>query len=193
MKRKSLRWFVIALFATTLLLAACQSSQPVEAPDEVEPPAAPTKTDVATDEPAPPATEVMGEPEPAAATIALAEVDDLGQVLVDGRGHTLYIFLNDEAGKSNCYGGCASNWPPLVVDGEVVAGDGLDAALIGTTTRDDGTLQVTYNGRPLYYFAGDSAPGDANGHGVGDVWFAISPAGETVSAALAEEDRDSDY
>lgn len=187
MRQKYYGWFVFALIAATLTLAACSSSEPAEGAGEAEQPEATTEPV----EPAP--TEVVEELEPAAATIALAEVGELGQVLVDGEGFTLYIFLNDEPGTSNCSGGCAGTWPPLLVEGEVVAGDGLDAGLIGTTTRDDGSTQVMYNGWPLYKYAGDSSPGDANGQGVGDVWFVASPAGEAMGAALAEEDRDSDY
>jgi predicted lipoprotein with Yx(FWY)xxD motif len=64
--------------------------------------------------------------------------------------------------------------------GAPAAGEGVDAALLGTITRDDGAMQVTYNGWPLYYFADDTAPGDANGQGLGDVWFLVSPTGEAI-------------
>uniref|UniRef100_A0A540VG41 Lipoprotein n=2 Tax=Litorilinea aerophila TaxID=1204385 RepID=A0A540VG41_9CHLR len=99
---------------------------------------------------------------------------------MDGAGMTLYLFLRDEPNVSNCYDACASRWPPLLVDGEPVAGEGVDPALLGITERTDGTLQVTYNGWPLYYFARDERPGDTLGQGVGDVWYVISPTGEVV-------------
>lgn len=108
----------------------------------------------------------------------LVAASDLGEILVDSDGDTLYLFTPDEQGDSSCYDQCETNWPPLV--GEVAAGEGLDPALLGSTTRTDGSVQVTYNGWPLYYFAGDSAPGDANGQGINNVWFVVSPAGEAI-------------
>ncbi len=115
-----------------------------------------------------------------AATVMVASHEQLGAFLVDARGMTLYIFLNDTPNTSNCYGACAQNWPPLLVEGAPVAGEGVDASLLGTAQRKDGTIQVTYNGWPLYYFARDEKPGDTNGQGVGEVWFVISPQGEKV-------------
>ena len=93
---------------------------------------------------------------------------------------TLYLFTNDSEGTSNCEGGCAASWPPLLTDGEPEAGDGVDATLLGTTERTDGTTQVTYNGLPLYFFASDQSAGDTSGQGVGDVWYVVSPEGEAV-------------
>ena len=101
-----------------------------------------------------------------------------GEHLVDAEGNTLYLFLPDEQGDSTCYDGCASNWPPLA--GPIDAADGVDADLISTAARDDGTEQVTYNGWPLYYYAADSEPGDTNGQGVSDVWFVVDAAGEPI-------------
>jgi predicted lipoprotein with Yx(FWY)xxD motif/plastocyanin len=102
--------------------------------------------------------------------------------LVDAKGMTLYLFLNDTPNTSNCYDACAQNWPPLLVTGSPVAGDGLDGAKLGTTARTDGTTQVTYNGWPLYYFAADKLAGDTNGQDVKQVWYVISPAGDKVVA-----------
>ncbi|MBT8200329.1 MAG: hypothetical protein KJO36_07420 [Acidimicrobiia bacterium] len=102
----------------------------------------------------------------------------LGDVLADGDGNVLYLFLPDAQGPSVCNGDCAAAWPPLPVG--PIAGSGVDAGLMGTATRDDGTEQVTYNGWPLYYFQNDSAPGDTNGQGINDVWFVVSPDGEGV-------------
>ena len=97
---------------------------------------------------------------------------DHGAILVDADGMTLYVFTNDEDGQSSCYGGCAENWPPYVVDGTPTAADDVTGQA-GTTERDDGDLQVTYDGQPLYYWQGDGGPGDATGHGVNDVWFVV--------------------
>lgn len=108
-----------------------------------------------------------------------AEDSSLGTILVDAKGNTLYLFMPDTDGASTCYDDCAASWPALIAKGELKAGgDGLDESLLGTTKRDDGKMQVTYNGHPLYHFAGDAAAGDTNGQGIGDVWFVVSPAGD---------------
>ncbi len=112
--------------------------------------------------------------------INVGEKAGLGTFLTDAKGMTLYIFLNDEPGKSNCYNGCAQNWPPLLTEDAPVAGESVDASLLGTTERTDGSTQVTYNGYPLYYWVHDAVPGDTNGQGVKDVWFVISPTGEII-------------
>ncbi len=109
-------------------------------------------------------------------TVGLGGNDELGQFLVGPDGMTLYGFANDEPGVSNCYDQCAVNWPPLLVD----LADQLSTlpGLVGefdTTTRTDGTLQVTYDGWPLYYWVNDEAIGDSTGHGVNDVWFVLKP------------------
>lgn len=103
---------------------------------------------------------------------------DLGTILVDDAGRTLYLFTPDAQGESTCYDACADNWPAL--SGEVAAGDGVDASLLGTTERTDGTTQVTYNGWPLYHFGGDAAAGDVNGQGLNDVWWVVDPAGNAI-------------
>lgn len=104
----------------------------------------------------------------------------LGDVLVDADGMTLYLFTNDSDGQSACYDDCAVAWPPLTVDAEPVAGEAVDAGLLGTTERDDGSIQVTYDGSPLYTWASDNDPGDVSGQGVNDVWFVLTPDGEAI-------------
>ena len=104
-------------------------------------------------------------------TLEWRDHPDLGQILTDGAGLTLYIFTNDEGSQSTCYGDCAVNWPPLLEASPTAAAD--VAGELGTTTRDGGGVQVTYDGQPLYYFQNDAAPGDANGQGVGGIWFVI--------------------
>jgi predicted lipoprotein with Yx(FWY)xxD motif len=111
----------------------------------------------------------------------------LGPILVGPDGMTLYMFVNDGPGESACYESCANAWPPLLVEGEPVAGEGIDPALLGTTERTDGSLQLTYNGMPLYAYAQDSAPGDTNGQGANGAWYVVNPAGEAVTAAPGEE------
>jgi predicted lipoprotein with Yx(FWY)xxD motif len=112
--------------------------------------------------------------------IVAMKVNKLGTVLTDRGGMTLYRFDKDTAKppKSNCEGDCLKQWPPLLIqDGAQFELNGVDSALVGTVTRSDGTKQVTVNGWPQYYFAGDKAPCDANGQGVGGVWFATNPTG----------------
>jgi predicted lipoprotein with Yx(FWY)xxD motif len=117
--------------------------------------------------------------EPAAATVAV-EDSDLGQIVVDAEGQTLYVFLVDESAESTCYDDCEANWPPLTVEGDPVAGEGVDGSLLGTTERKDGTTQVTLDGHPLYHFAADETPDDMNGQGVGEVWYVVSPEGAAI-------------
>ena len=116
--------------------------------------------------------------EAAEATVAV-EDSELGEIVVDAEGTTLYVFLADEGAESTCYEGCVENWPPLTVEGEPVAGEGIDASL-GTSERTDGSAQVTLDGHPLYYFAGDETADDLNGQGVGEVWYVVSPSGEAI-------------
>ena len=114
--------------------------------------------------------------------IAVAKHPELETILVDGKGFTLYLFTQDTADASNCTGGCARTWPPLLASQDDVqsAGEGVSSELVGSITRDDGSTQVTYNGHPLYNFSGDRNPGDSRGQGVGGVWFGISPSGDPI-------------
>jgi predicted lipoprotein with Yx(FWY)xxD motif len=107
---------------------------------------------------------------------------DLGKVLTAADGKTVYMFMPDAQGDPTCTADCAKAWPPLTVaDGaSVTGGEGVDASLLGTATHSEAGTQVTYNGWPLYYFAGDSAPGDTNGQGQGGVWYALDPAGNPI-------------
>lgn len=104
--------------------------------------------------------------------LAVAENEEFGEILIGSNGMTLYTFANDEAGVSNCVDACAANWPPLIVaaDQEIVVAAGVSGD-VGTIERADGSLQVTYNGAPLYYWINDVIPGDTTGHMVRDVWF----------------------
>ena len=107
----------------------------------------------------------------------------LGRILVDARGHTLYLFGKDKNGKSACSGACAVAWPPLIASGKPRAGAGAKASRLGTTRRADGRLQVTYNRHPVYTFVKDTKQGQTNGEGLnafGGTWAALSPAGAKV-------------
>jgi predicted lipoprotein with Yx(FWY)xxD motif len=110
-------------------------------------------------------------------TVEAKPVGTIGTVLVAGsNGMTVYNFEMDvkDSGSSACTGGCITTWPPLTVEAGATptGGTGVTGTL-GTITRDDGTLQVTYNGLPLYFFKNDQAPGDANG--VYQNWVAVKP------------------
>ena len=111
--------------------------------------------------------------------------DTLGSFLVDDKNMTLYLFTKDTPNTSNCYEKCATAWPPLLTKGAPVVGSGVDGSKVGTTTRKDGSEQVTYNGWPLYYYIKDAKAGDVVGQNVGEVWFVIDPAGEMVKPAAA--------
>ena len=127
-------------------------------------------------------TTTTGPPETTAAPAPGVSVatTSLGEVLVGPEGLTLYGFTVDDPGVSNCYDECAQVWPPL--GGDTVIGDGLDASLFSVTQRDDGTTQLVVGEWPLYYFAGDSAPGDVNGQNIEGVWFVVDADGELVGA-----------
>jgi predicted lipoprotein with Yx(FWY)xxD motif len=120
------------------------------------------------------------------ATLNVESSAEHGDYVTDAAGASLYMFEDDERGVdgspgvSNCYDQCAENWPPLLVEGEAQAGEGVQSDLIGTTERRDGSMQVTYGGYPLYYFVRDEGTGDTNGQGVNDVWYLVSPSGELI-------------
>jgi predicted lipoprotein with Yx(FWY)xxD motif len=112
----------------------------------------------------------------------------LGRIIVKSNGRTLYMFGKDRNGKSACSGQCATFWPPLTTSGKPRVTSGARAALVGTTKRADGRLQVTYNHHPLYTFVKDTKAGQTNGEGVnafGATWDAISPAGAKVQKPKA--------
>jgi predicted lipoprotein with Yx(FWY)xxD motif len=114
-------------------------------------------------------------------SIAVKTADSpLGEILVGPDGLTLYGFTNDSNGQSNCSGTCADAWPPLLVDEGWTVGPGLDSAVFNTITRDDGSRQLVAGQWPLYYFSGDTAPGDLNGQGSGGVWFVVSSTDVTL-------------
>jgi predicted lipoprotein with Yx(FWY)xxD motif len=107
-----------------------------------------------------------------------------GRVLFDGRGRALYAFTRDRrGGRSQCYGACAKAWPVYFAKPRLLAGKGVKQALIGTTRRRDGRRQVTYNGRPLYYYVGDKSPGQVlcqNVDEFGGTWLVVRPSGRLV-------------
>lgn len=150
--RKNWLLIGIALLAAGLAIGAIACSD-----DDED--AAPTATEGAIDAP-------IALPDGATSTVIVTD-----GILTDSAGNTLYIFDNDEAGVSNCTEDCTGIWPPLTVDGESTAGDGVGT--LATFMRDDGSLQVTHEEQPLYYYSADDAPGDRNGDGLGGIWHII--------------------
>jgi predicted lipoprotein with Yx(FWY)xxD motif len=119
------------------------------------------------------------------ATLSLRQTN-LGHILVSAKGRTLYLFMKDRNGRSACSGGCATYWPPLMKTGKVTVGPGVKRALVGTTKRADGGLQVTYNKNPLYTFALDKRAGQTKGQGssnFGAKWYAVSAQGRAILKA----------
>lgn len=152
-----------------------------------------TTADAGQEEPATTTTAAPDE----ATTTAVEMMDgvhaadtDLGSILVDPDGLTLYVFTADSDGESACYDQCAVTWPPVAAD-TAISTD-LDAAMFGSIERTDGTEQLTVNGMPLYLFASDSAPGDVNGQGVNDVWFVVDADGNMLDASAAAADEEED-
>jgi len=113
--------------------------------------------------------------------VAVAKSSELGPVLVDSEGFTVYDFHKDKGTTSSCYGACAKGWPPLTTSGAPKAMSGAEASKLGTTERNDGTMQVTYAGHPLYTFVEDTKPGETKGNDVsafGAQWYALKANGE---------------
>jgi predicted lipoprotein with Yx(FWY)xxD motif len=114
-------------------------------------------------------------------TVSTATVAGVGTVLADASGMTLYYYQHDSGGMSACTGSCATAWPPLVLKAGVTsptAGNGIDASKLGTITRPDGGIQVTYDGKPLYTYQGDASSGQATGQGVGG-FYAVTVSGSS--------------
>jgi len=165
---KSTRLVLSVLVGLILVVAACSpQATPIAVPTATEPPAV--------------------VPVTGGTIVNLGQNDTLGSFLVDDKDMTLYLFTKDTPNTTVCYDKCATAWPPLLTTGNPVAGEGVDASKLGTTTRTDGTTQVTYNSWPLYYYEKDKAPGDVVGQDVGGVWYVVSAAGERVETAVATE------
>lgn len=102
---------------------------------------------------------------------------EVGNILVDDRGMTLYRFTPDEPNTSTCYDGCARAWPPVLADAIPTVQDATLSAGLGLAPRTDGTQQLTFQGAPLYSYIGDTQPGDVTGQASDGVWFVVSPTG----------------
>ena len=168
--KKTLAFSMFLILA--LAVTACASATPSPtAAVSTQPPASMAPATMA------PATMVPPNTPEGASTVDVGQNSSLGSILVDSTGMSLYLFTNDNNGTSTCFDSCATKWPPLLTNGAPIPGTGVNASLLGTYTRPDGTVQVTYNGHPLYYYSGDTAAGDTNGEGVASIWFLVTPDG----------------
>lgn len=129
-----------------------------------------------------PSTPPGSAPAPAAATELKVAESKLGQVVVDGKGMSVYYFTKDtkDSGTSACTGGCLTAWPPVTTTAAAPSAEGVTGTL-GTITTPDGKKQVTINGMPIYYYEKDKAAGDILGQGVNGVWYLVAPSGEMIT------------
>jgi predicted lipoprotein with Yx(FWY)xxD motif len=164
---KTLRLTLLALAAVGML-AACSSDTGTPATVDTSSSLSTTPSE---------ATPSTSQSTTIQARIGVGNVPGVGNVLVEQNGRTLYMFLNDTGTKPTCTGECAANWPALITTGQPQAAAGADDSKLGTTKSSDGGQQVTYDGHPLYLYVGDKQEGDANGQGIGGVWFAVTPDG----------------
>ena len=129
-------------------------------------------------------------PDPQAAgsgvTVTIGSTD-LGDVMVDGEGHTLYVFTPDGTGEPTCTDSCAATWPPLISKGEPSI-EGIEDGVISTVETADGSTQVTAAGQPLYIYAADAAPGDADGQGSGGKWYVVAKDGSLIKDEAGTKD-----
>ena len=162
--------------ALVMLLSACSSSTASPAA-----PASVVSSAPAASAPAAASTSAAAKGPADAATLAVKMADSsLGSILVDGKGMALYMYTKDTQGSnaSTCSGGCLTAWPAL--SGKPTKGAGVDDSKLGSFTRTDGSVQATYNGWPLYYYAKDTKVGDVTGQNVGSVWYVLDRDGNPV-------------
>ena len=127
-------------------------------------------------------------------TINSSAHPQLGTILTDAGGRTVYLSTNDERNNSNCSGGCAETWPPVTSTADPEGGEGVSAGRLDTIIREDGSVQITYNGWPLYHYARDEAPGEANGQDIDGTWFVVSTAGGPIQGnAVVANSKHSDF
>jgi predicted lipoprotein with Yx(FWY)xxD motif len=132
----------------------------------------------------------------ASTTVITTSSGSAGVFLTDGSGRAVYLWVKDPAGKSECSGACAGAWPPVPAGSKLTAAGSAKQADLGTITRSDGSKQVTYDGHPLYYFAGDSSAGQTNGQGsdgFGAKWWLISPSGTEITGSASSSGSGSGY
>jgi predicted lipoprotein with Yx(FWY)xxD motif len=170
------RFLTIAVVAAGLLVAGCGD-------DDDDSESGSADTNVATEAAAPTPTEPAAPASAGPGATIKTGDSQFGDVLFDGDNQAIYYFDKESGWKSECYGACAEAWPPVLTEGAPQAGPGVQQRLLGTTQRDDGTTQVTYDGHPLYLYAHEG-PNEVTCHDVsefGGLWLAVLPNGEAVS------------
>jgi predicted lipoprotein with Yx(FWY)xxD motif len=122
----------------------------------------------------------------ATGTVITTASGSAGSFLTNGSGRAIYLWEMDSKDKSMCSGACAGAWPPVTATAKVTASGGVNASELGTITGSGGAKQVTYDGHPLYYFAGDSGPGQVSGQGsdgFGAKWWLVAPSGAAITSS----------
>jgi predicted lipoprotein with Yx(FWY)xxD motif len=166
-----------------LIAVACSASA---TPSPTVPAAAATPTTAAMDTTAATPAAPAATAAPGGFTIDTTGDATLGAYLTGANGMTLYVLTLDAADASSCSGTCATNWPPLTVaSGTPITGPSAATGAFATITRADGTVQVTYNHMPLYYYAGDSAAGDTTGQGKNNTWY-VAPLSGSLTQQSAQ-------
>ncbi|MBV9450272.1 MAG: hypothetical protein JO345_30725 [Streptosporangiaceae bacterium] len=177
----------LTLAAVAMVAAACSSASTSSAPAAAGSTAtssAPSASGSGASSTAASSSAASGSSSAASgSTLALkTESGSPGIWLTNSSGRALYAYTKDKGSTSVCYNACATAWPPLLATGPVtISGKYTVPSDLGTTTRTDGTKQVTYGGHPLYYFAGDTAAGQTKGQGIGKVWFLVGPVANIMN------------
>jgi predicted lipoprotein with Yx(FWY)xxD motif len=165
-----------AALGAALLTAACSSSGSSSSP-------APASSAAAT----PAGSSATSATGSGSGLVVTTKSGSAGAFLTDGSGRAVYLWTKDAMNSSSCTGACAGAWPPVTTTGAVTASGGVNTADLSTITRSGGVKQVVYDGHPLYYFSGDSGPGQVNGQGsdgFGAKWWLVDPAGTSITAAV---------
>jgi predicted lipoprotein with Yx(FWY)xxD motif len=186
MSKRSLTLLLLSIAALALVAAGCGSD--ADETDSATEPAASTPAttdDSDANADAAGATQSKAEsrpkPKPTGTRIKLGP-SAFGEILFDANDQAIYLFDKETTSKSECYGDCAVEWPPVLTKGEPRAKGGVSQKKLGTTKRDDGTTQVTYNGHPLYFYY-DEGPTEVRCHnvpGFGGLWLVLDGAGNAV-------------
>jgi predicted lipoprotein with Yx(FWY)xxD motif len=178
-----MRFRAVLLVSFALVLGACGGDdEPSTQPAGVasSPTAVTTPSPIATPTPTPALspTESMSP-----GTVVTTGDSEFGEILFDGAGQAIYVFGKEKTSEAECYDECAEEWPPVVTDGDPVAESQVAPDQLGTTKRTDGSTQVTYAGRPLYYYAHESA-NEVKCHNVrefGGLWLVVTPSGDPAA------------
>ncbi|HEY5879483.1 MAG TPA: hypothetical protein VIU11_11260 [Nakamurella sp.] len=184
MKLRAIIAAPIAVVAAGLLLSACGAGS-VTGSAQISPAAAASTVSTASAVAEPTATAAKAADPAATPAATVAEVGSFGSILVGEDGRTLYAFTKDVDGQSTCFDACAAAWPAVTVADGFTPPTGVDPALVSTVARPDGSQQLKVGKWPLYYYAGDGAPGETNGQGVGGVWYVVKADGTLIKGDAA--------